>query len=615
MGAGAAIGAVVGLTGNENAATTDATGAATKEKPPKKKTTPRNANKSKNAADVELPYLDQQIAKAEKKLNRAERKVRTKQENVLKEQETLANLEAKLTGISPEEMKKDLPALARAEEKLKEEQAALKKAEMERQAAEAAEKKAAEERAAAEKRAAEEKVESDRIEAEKKAAKEKADRLAAEQRAAEERAAKEAAEAAKQKKLAELEKMKKEADAKVPTVSKFISGTKKPSDVKDKGLANLFSIDLNKVVIGGVAGAGLAIAAAVIAASDDSKDVKSTYKVTGKTPDEYLNTGTKKSKTVSISKGPPPDDADASAPTGTVRIPKKTEMPKTQSLPSQLNKDASVTSKPIDNNTTPPATNEPISMAKIMSGDAGAAPPASAAPAKKSYSPFGSKPKAAASSDYLYGAPTSSLPPPVDSTPPQTESPPALANIPGPGSAAPVKKSFSPFGRKPAAAGNDGLYTPSSTAGTVSDNSPVGPIVSEPVPEIPAMDASSINDGGNAASTAASSRKKSYSPFGSKPMAATNDSLYSAPRFAEWDDEPTTAASSDSAELPAMPFAATSLEEVAMTEDTPPSVEAYQEQPMPPPAFNSGAKKSYSPFGSKPQAPGSGTGGGYLDGM
>jgi hypothetical protein len=661
LGAGAAIGAGLGLVNND-ATTTDATGTVNKEKqPPRKKPAPvkKAATSSEN---VELPYLDKQIAKAEKKLNRAERKVKAKQADVDKEAETLAKLESKLSGMDAKDMARDLPALARAEEKLKEEQMALQQAEAERQAAEDAEKKAAEEKKLAEeKRLAEEKAakekadaekaEADRIAAEKRAAQEKADRLAAEQRAAEEKAAKAADEEAKQKKLAELEMLKKEqakmqqkGTPQVPAVSRLISGKQKPSEVKDKGLANLFSFDFNKVVVGGVALAGLAIAAAVIAAEDDP--VVSTYKVTGKSPEEYLNTDTKKSKTMPISSGPPSDDDDdddydirsGSAPRGTVRIPKKEEKAKGASLPSQLNRNAAVTSMPLPDNDTSPIVNEPISMSQIMNGGGISGGITSR---KTSYSPFGRKPRAATGDPLSSGkspfSPFSTTPlPQRTDLPSQPEATPTLDTMPGPG-----KKSFSPFGRKPVAAGSDSLYSPGNPSShdpvpTANDSPSMKPIPAAPLPEIPAMDASrvaasstSINNGNTSSATAfASAPKKSFSPFGSKPKAARSDSLYSAPKFAEWNDEPfQPLSSSTSSEVPAMPFAATSLEELSMAQDrsgSPPSVESYRDDNISgisptTPAFDSGRgggpKKSYSPFGSKPKAPGSGTGGGYLDGM
>lgn len=143
------------------------------------------------------------------------------------------------------------------------------------------------------------------------------------------------------------------------------------------------------------------------------------------------------------------------------------------------------------------------------------------------------------------------------------------------------------------------------------------------------MDASirsGVNGGGTQMQTSTGAPKKSYSPFGSKPVASKNDSLYDAPRFAEWDDEPVPTTENASSFVPPMPFAATSLEEVAMADNAraPPSVESYQEEQSVapfsvPPAFSDrgsgGVKKSYSPFGSKPQASGDGRGSGYLDGL
>ena len=53
---------------------------------------------------------------------------------------------------------------------------------------------------------------------------------------------------------------------KVPAVSQILFGEKKPSEITDKGLSTIFN--RNEIVIGGVALAGLAVAAAVIAANE-----------------------------------------------------------------------------------------------------------------------------------------------------------------------------------------------------------------------------------------------------------------------------------------------------------------------------------------------------------
>merc|ERR1712238_336897 len=111
----------------------------------------------------------------------------------------------------------------------------------------------------------------------------KAEKFAAEKRAAEEKAKEEAAV---------IELLKQQNDKsngflpKVPAVSEMMFGDKKPSQVTDKGLSNVFNG--NKIVVGGVALAGLAVAAAVIAANESSS-VSSTFKVTGKTPKEFLD--------------------------------------------------------------------------------------------------------------------------------------------------------------------------------------------------------------------------------------------------------------------------------------------------------------------------------------
>ncbi|KAG7372659.1 hypothetical protein IV203_018802 [Nitzschia inconspicua] len=661
--------------------------------------------------NVELPYLNKQIAKAEQKLNRAERKVKVKQAGVLKEQQALQNLEQKLAASSLDaaQLAQD-PAIRRAEENLAEETAALQKVEAERQRAAqeeeaeriAAEKKAAEAEAAKAKAEAEAKAkaeaeakakaeaeakakaeaeakakaeaeakakaeaeakakaeaeakaraEADRIAAEKRAAQERADRLAAEQKAAEEAAARAAEEAARKEKFAELEMLKKEATKqaekgvpKVSAVSQFIAGKQKPTDVKDKGLANLFNVDLNKVVVGGVALAGFAVAAAVMAASEEPS-VSSTFKVTGKTPEEYLKTTTTTSKTRSLSSGPPPENEESSSselpPRGTVRIP-KTEKKSKESLPSQLDKDLPPTSQaeatPVKKSFSPYGSQPQSDSQTTTTGQqfatttTGGRGGGSAVP-KKSYSPFGRKPMAA-TNDSLYSPPSSSEQISTPLPPVASDTLPPITNVPGPGATAPMKQSFSPFGRKPvAAATDDSLYSPG------NEGAPLQPMPSTPVPEIAEIQTVTPPNGsgmnGGSFQDTASIPKKSYSPFGSKPRAAKNDSLYDAPRFAEWDDEPAPTNTSPSSSVPPLPFAATSLEDVVMEEDTvpPPSVESYQEPPPAapfesqpaysiPPAFSSGSgaagaggrKKSYSPFGSKPPSSTSGSGGGYLDGL
>ena len=53
---------------------------------------------------------------------------------------------------------------------------------------------------------------------------------------------------------------------KVPAVSEMLFGDKKPSQVTDKGLSNIFNGI--PIVVGGVALAGIAVAAAIIAANE-----------------------------------------------------------------------------------------------------------------------------------------------------------------------------------------------------------------------------------------------------------------------------------------------------------------------------------------------------------
>jgi hypothetical protein len=158
---------------------------------------------------------------------------------------------------------------------------------------------------------------------------------------------------------------------------------------------------------------------------------------------------------------------------------------------------------------------------------------AAAAPVKKSYSPFGSKPFAASSSDSLYAPPATTSAPvqPVESSTPSAETSSAsggsyLEALGGSAAVSPVKKSYSPFGSKPfAASSSDSLYAPPATT-----SAPVQPVRSS----TSSAETNSASGGSYlealGGSAAVAPVKKSYSPFGSKPFAASSsDSLYAPP--------------------------------------------------------------------------------------
>jgi hypothetical protein len=220
----------------------------------------------------------------------------------------------------------------------------------------------------------------------------------------------------------------------------------------------------------------------------------------------------------------------------------------------------------------------------------------------------------------------------------------------GSSSAAP-KRSFSPYGSsKPVAAKSDSLY--SAPASQISEIQVQVPTMTTESTYIPSneLDTSDIGGVGPIASTPG----KSYSPFqGSKPVAATNDSLYSAPSVQRIENESNNydtpeiessyrapdsssfapnvsplrksyspfggakpvAAGSDSlysapgggteeSSTSTVPFAASGLDD---TSTVFPETTVFR--------ATAAVKKSFSPFGSKPAAPSkpNNSGGGYLD--
>jgi len=538
----------------------------------------------------------------------------------------------------------------------------------------AVEKKAAEEAAAAAERAKAEKLAADKLafekmkaEAEEKAKAEKlaADKLAFEKMRVEEEAKAQAKIQAEQAAAIELLRQQEEEATrsffpKVPAVSDMLFGNLKPSEISDKGLSNIFSP--NKLVVGGVALAGLAVAAAVIAANE-SPSVSSTFKVTGKTPKEFLESKDTKAD------GPPSEDPTLRK---TIRI------PQSDAQKNEVSADKSVTSPPpgskealreqlakqrdnlnrqaAEKLSTTQETSAPSNSlpdADIASTEASnnenvgdSSPGSIPAPPKKSYSPFGGGKPKAVGNDSLYAPPASQASavdtsfdaPAVDASagaPEQIYSNDAIPD-------AVPKKSYSPFGGgKPKAVGNDSLYAPpANIIPTFEDTTDSG---------IPASDASFstsfqeelTSDDSTPLTNVSPPIPKSYSPFGGrKPMAATNDPLYRpmTPQtssegyddYSSLGDEPSVASPDPmafSAEVSPSPPRNYSpfggAKPFASYDDSlysPPSDDTFDVDEALPRAETDilqtpPVKKSYSPFGLKPQAPGDRgfNGGGYLD--
>mmetsp|Transcript_404 Transcript_404/g.1031 ORF Transcript_404/g.1031 Transcript_404/m.1031 type:complete len:504 (-) Transcript_404:151-1662(-) len=376
----------------------------------------------------------------------------------------------------------------------------------------------------------------------------------------------------------------------------MLFGNLKASEISDKGLSNIFSP--NKLVVGGVALAGLAVAAAVIAANE-SPSVSSTFKVTGKTPKEFLE-----SKDIKAD-GPPSEDPTLRK---TIRIPQSDEQK------NEVSADKSVTSPPpgskealreqlakqrdnlnrqaAEKLSTTQETSAPSNSlpdADIASTEASnnenvgdSSPGSIPAPPKKSYSPFGGGKPKAVGNDSLYAPPASQASavetsfdaPAVDASagaPEQIYSNDVSAD-------AVPKKSYSPFGvGKPKAVGNDSLYAPPASQASAVETSF----------DAPAVDASAgapeqiySND-----VSADAVPKKSYSPFGvGKPKAVGNDSLYAPPA----NIIPTFEDTTDSG-IPASDASfSTSFQEELTSDDSTPLTNVSP--PIP---------KSYSPFGGR----------------
>ena len=251
---------------------------------------------------VALPYLDKKIAKAEIKQKPgnpwARKQLQTKATDEQKAME--ARLEQKLAQASePTQQIAATNPEERATAKAKAEKIAADKLAFEKLKAEqeAAQKKAAEEvAAAAEKAKAEkfaadqrafEKLAAEQAEKEEKAKQMEADRVAFEKMKAEQ----EELQAREEEAADALEQLKQQNAKwqgivpKVPAVSEMLFGDNKPSNIVNKGLSSIFNP--NVAIVGGVALVGVAIAS-VVAAANEEPSVKSTFKVTGKTPQEYL---------------------------------------------------------------------------------------------------------------------------------------------------------------------------------------------------------------------------------------------------------------------------------------------------------------------------------------
>lgn len=531
-----------------------------------------------SAANVELPYLENKIAKAETKQKvKKERPPRPKTRRQLaleaaKEQKaTEARLEQKLAEAPELALKVEAQAKAaeEAEKKALTENEAAQRKKVEEKAIE--EKKASEEAAAVAEKAKTEKIAADKIVFEKMKAEEKAksEKLAADQKRVEEERAKAekiaadklAFEKLKVEQKANAEQKSKEAEAaaalqllkqqeaqsqgffpKVPAVSEMLFGDNRPSLITDKGLSSIFSA--NKIVVGGVALVGAAVAAAIVAANE-SPSVSSTFKVTGKTSKEYLES----------------EDTDAngtSAPKKTVRIPKpgnqesqaSPDVPLTPPLPgskealreelakNRANLNRQAAEKSLQESTAEDTPSSPMTDATSIDasnmGNTGFAGPAFVPPlVKKSFSPFGrGKPKAVANNP-LYSPPGSQAPmndvsgnasvdqpispyPKIPAPELDTNEEASFGTMP--------KKSFSPFGGggKPKAVVNDFLYSAPASSSETTDASFDEPLVQ---PVEPISDQSAI--GGTPPATIP---KRSYSPFGGgKPKAAVSDSLYAPP--------------------------------------------------------------------------------------
>ncbi len=554
-------------------------------------------------ATVQLPYLDKEIKKAETKQKQIKPLSKMQARKAAEEQKAVeARLEQKLAQApdiaqqaSEAEAKASEAARIEAEKKAAEEQKAL-------EAKQGAEKKAAEEAAAAAEKEKADKIAADKLAFEKLKAEQaakstklaeeeqaKRDKIAADKLAfekmKEEQKAQEQLRAREKEAAAALESLKqqdaqwKDFIPKVPAVSEMLFGDNKPSLITDKGLSNIFGPNL--VVVGGVALAGIAVATAV-AAANESPSVNSTFKVTGKSPKEYLESGDPKTD----AKGSP-------SPKKTIRIPKPEkpvaqappDIPETppapgskEALREQMKMQRDNLSKQVAaKETSDEATADTTHIEASIVEDTGVVEPAFTPPAKKSYSPFGGKPRAVAN-DPLYAPPATQST--YQSFSPSPEAPaPQQNTIEDVSFAAMPKKSYSPFGGgKPKAVMNDPLYSPPATQ--FSDES-IPLSYEETSYEATSYEAPTSEQSTNEAASFAAMPKKSYSPFGGgKPKAVANDPLYSPPatQFSDESIPPSYEATSYEA-----PTSEQSINEAA--------------------SFAAMPKKSYSPFGGgKPKA-------------
>jgi len=666
---------------------------------------------AEETAKAERKALDEKQRVAAEETAKAERKVLEQKQRIAAEETAKAErkaLDEKQRVAAEETAKAERKVLEQKQRIAAEETAKAEKIVAERDRIKAIEFKAIE--LAKEKENSRIKLEKEAQEKEEarikvdKEAKIKAEKFAAEKRAVEEKAKEEAA-------VIELLKQQNVKSngflPKVPAVSEMMFGDKKPSQVTDKGLSNVFNG--NKVVVGGVALAGLAVAAAVIAANE-SPSVSSTFKVTGKTPKEFLDS----SDTEPTSRGTvrirQPGEEENEKKKQVIEKALKTE----SSSPSQnknalrdelsrqranINQQAaekfSTTSdaKSIQNpssdfinSSTKSSTRKSFLPFGSLKPRAASNDPLSASmttlvPEKKTFSPFGGKPPVSATIDCLSSNTASQnlidsdkknpeLSSAATSKPsilePDTSSPELSSNrsymntIGAGSSSVATNKSFSPFGSsKPVAAQSDSLY-------------------SAPVPHVPeaqlpiqatesttmSSDGLNLNNIGEGVGPITSTQRNLFSPFqGSKPVAATSDSLYSAPSIQNVENvsiseiEPTTrvpdsssftsnfssspaknyspfggakpvAAGNDSLYSP--PGEIDKFSTISLTARDldgalaiSPETDAFQ-TPIGNTPFTTassstgGVKKSFSPFGSKPGTVTSNAnngGGGYLDGL
>ena len=241
-----------------------------------------------------------------------------------------------------------------------------------------------------------------------------------------------------------------------------------------------------------------------------------------------------------------------------------------------------------------PDSSGPVSL--LLNGsymDTIGAGSSSAAP-KRSFSPYGSSKPVAAKSDSLYSAPASQI----------TETQVPVPTMVTESTYTPSNEfDTSDIGGVGQIASTPGkMYSPfqrSKPVAATNDSLYSAPSVQRIENEsnnydIPDIESSYTAPDSSSIAPNVSPPRKSYSPFGgAKPVAAGSDSLYSAPGGGTEESSTST-----------MPYAASGLDD---TSTVFPETTAFR--------ATAAVKKSFSPFGSKPAAPSksNNTGGGYLD--